>query len=95
MGYMIQYNPEENKRYPSRVSVRSKKVWRIIFIAVCAALVILAAKHKSALRRWLLPGDPTVTEAAINGLVTDIRDGATGGEAIAAFYREIISHAEG
>ena len=51
-----------------------------------------AGTHK--LQQYLLPGKPTVTQQALDGLVTNVRSGNTFRDAFTVFCQEIISHDE-
>ncbi|MBQ7340855.1 MAG: hypothetical protein IJW41_01635 [Oscillospiraceae bacterium] len=44
--------------------------------------------------KWLLPGDPDKTQAALATLTEDIRAGESLGQAITAFCQEIVDNAQ-
>jgi hypothetical protein len=58
-------------------------------------LVVAAVTVKSVGLQWvrevLLPGDPAVTAAALEGFVLDIKEGDTLVDAITAFCQEIVN----
>lgn len=90
MGYRIQYGPVGSKR-------RERKKKRMgLLVAICV-VISAAVLHFSGLdtviKTWLLPGDPEVTAAALQELVSDLQDGAGIGEAVMAFCEEIVDNA--
>ena len=42
---------------------------------------------------WLLPGDPVVTEFALQEMIDRLRDGEGLGQAVATFCREVVAGA--
>lgn len=93
MGYRIQYDPEQNKKYPSKVRAIKQKYLLLTAVMIAGfVLGVLGIKNSNALKRMLLPGDPQVTESAFNAMVTDIRAGESVGDAVTAFCLEIMKH---
>lgn len=94
MGYMIQYDPERNERYPSTVVVTGKKVLRkVLVILVMVVLLGTAILYRDDLIRCFLPGDGEVATLALEELIRDFQTGTPLGEAITTFCREIIASA--
>lgn len=95
MAYRIQYNPEQNKKYPIMLASAVRKRW-LVGAAITAVLLLgLAVQNEGEfLKSWLLPGDPEVTEAAFSAMVEDIRAGESLGDAVTAFCLEIMDHAQ-
>ena len=93
MGYKIQYNCVGRK-------LESKKKSKAgIFAGLLVLLLVIAAVTvKSVGLQWvrevLLPGDPAVTAAALEGFVLDIKEGDTLVDAITAFCQEIVNGAK-
>lgn len=96
MSYRITYTSfGEEKKMPE-----SKRKWTGVAAAVLVmVLVIGAIAVKNTGLRWvqtfLLPGDPAVTAAALEDMVEDLKNGDSLGEAVTAFCREIVAHADG
>ena len=86
MGYRIAYSVETTRKFPIRTGRRIPYIW----IATAAIMIgLLAGGWK-----WLLPGDPEVTHAALAGLAEDIREGEPLGRAVTAFCQEIVDNAK-
>lgn len=94
MSYRITYPSfGEEKKQPI-----AKRGWTgVAAAALVAALVFGAIAVKNTGLTWvqtyLLPGDPAVTAAALDGMVEDLRNGKSLGEAVKDFCQEIIAHA--
>ncbi len=91
MGYRIEYDGIGiNKR-------RKPIKWGSLIALACVLLLVAGAVTvKMVGLPWvqevLLPGDPEVTAMALEGLVEDLRQGDTLGQAIKAFCEEIIAN---
>lgn len=95
MGYRIQYNPEENKRYPTKLIAAVRQHWqRGIVIIVVLALGLAGLYNGQIIKTWLLPGDPEVTESAVASMVETIRAGEPVRDAVTAFCLEIMKNAQ-
>lgn len=95
MGYRIVYGEESLREKPKGMGILRFQ----LLTAVFAVLFVLSVRiwwndGAEQLRHWLLPGEPTVTEAAFSGFVEDIQGGMKVGDAVTAFCKEIISHAD-
>lgn len=93
MGYKIMYASfGEEKKQPKEMGLRNK-VTAVVLIAV---LLLGAMTVKNKGLRWvkdyLLPGDPAVTAAALEDMVTDLKEGDSFYNAVTAFCREIVAH---
>lgn len=93
MGYYICYDIKgagRTKRYFKHIK-KKHIVYSLCFCAFWGLMMI------SDIRQWLwdilCPGDPSVTEAALTQMVTDIKNGNSVSDAITAFCTDIISHA--
>ena len=82
MGYTIRYSPETAHKFP----VKKEKMLSLPWLLTGAALFLLLAGGW----KWLLPGEPAVTQTAITHLIEDVQAGAPVGDAVTAFCREII-----
>ncbi len=68
--------------------IRKPLIW--LFATILAFVMLY---NQETLRSYILPGNPDVTEAALQSFVNDIREGESLSGAITAFCQEIISHA--
>lgn len=94
MGYCISYNPELKRKYPPYNRVKRKRNgWLGVLVAITLLFVFLSG-NSNELKKWILPGNPEVTETALTCLVQDVRDGVAVKEAITDFCLEIINNGE-
>lgn len=91
MGYRIVYGP-----MPPAVKAKKSGSLRLrILTAVFALLLVLAVRlvwpqGTQTLHRFLMPGEPTVTETAFGSMIGNIRDGEPLPEAFTAFCRQVL-----
>ena len=95
MTYRIEYGPPipvqyQKKKNPQRLRVMTA-AWLLVFALLVKAFFPAGSQ---ALRQLLLPGIPSVTQQALDKLVTDIRDGDPLNDAFMAFCQHIIDHDE-
>ncbi len=93
MAYCIHYNS-----ICFKTPIREKK--RVIFPRAATALVLVFAIlagvvlcSGNSLCKYLLPGDPKVTEEALCGFTEDIRNGIPLADAAEVFCRKILDNA--
>ncbi len=95
MSYRVVYGsfhrdqPVKAKKPRSRGAVAAVIVAVLVFGAMTVRL-----RGLPWVKEFLLPGDPEVTAMALEGLVQDLREGDTFGEAVTAFCREIMEHGQ-
>ncbi len=92
MSYRVEYEKIGN------ISDQKRKNRTSTVAAVLVALLVLGAiAVKTVGLNWvkevLLPGDPDVTAAALEGMVENLRSGESLLDAIKTFCREIMEHA--
>ena len=93
MGYKIMYASfGEEKKMP-----KGRGSWNKVAALLLVAVLLLGAmtvKNKGLrwVKDYLLPGDPAVTAAALEDMVTDLREGDSLFDAVTAFCREIMAH---
>lgn len=93
MGYRIQYGETMTKEFINE-AVCKKKVPVITWILIGSFMLAFILGYRiEGMREFLIPGNPDVTEAAVNAFVEDVREGEPIGEAITAFCLEIIENA--
>lgn len=94
MGYRLSYPSfgEEKRRIKQKSPLAA---WGAALLVVVLVLGALAVKGRGLpwVQKYLLPGDPAVTAAALDGLLEDLREGSRLSDAITAFCREITEHA--
>ena len=94
MGYRISY---ENGGIRTRISP-PKNIGRkrfLFFGAVFALAIFMIAFHQSSrVRRFFLPGNKAVTEAAVTELVESVQRGEHFEDAITAFCKQIIDNGQ-
>lgn len=91
MAYRIVYGPEPKKRTNPPLGQLRIQVLTAVFLLI----FVLAVKYgwpegTAALQRVLLPGEPSVTQQALEGMVSDLQEGEPLGEAFTAFCQQII-----
>ena len=91
MSYRIEYGPEIPAPEKKSGGNRGMRFWTAVFLL---AFVFLVRQNwpegTRVLRSFLLPGEPSVTEAALFEMVEALRTGGQAGEALTAFCRQII-----
>lgn len=94
MGYVIQYNPENNKKFPVKALGKRRRKWLTALILTAIILGMMRTELGSWIKMWLLPGDAVQTEASLSAFVENIRAGEPLSDAVTTFCREIIDHAQ-
>ena len=95
MGYRIEYGPAIPTQY-----VHNTKPVRIqSMTAVCLLLFSLTVRlffpaGTAQLREYLLPGELTVTQQAVDTLMDNIRNGESFENSVTTFCKYIIAHDE-
>ena len=94
MAYRISYGPDVPEQYHRQ---RIGKALRLQFMtAACLVLFALLVgrfcpEGLEVLRTCLLPDSQSITQQALDGFVTDIRQGEAVGDALFAFCEKVIS----
>ena len=92
MGYRITYeNGTIRKKTVRKLRIHWKR-WSVVTAGVALILAFVLPGGRLAIRDLLLPGDEAVTAAALEGMIEDIQDGDSVGEALETFCREILTH---
>ena len=90
MAYKIHYGASRHDRAEGR---NPRKLW-VPLVLLVAVLVGIYLVDVSGIRfDWLLPGDPDVTAAALEGLREGLAAGEPFVEAVTTFCREIVNGA--
>lgn len=94
MGYMIQYSPEDNGKYPNKATIQGKRIFlRIVKLMIISVLLFATIHYRHKLVQWLLPGDGETTLIALESFSERLRDGESVKDAVTAFCSEILSDA--
>ena len=89
MSYRIQY---DTKKHPWQKRLKRQRYVLPVGI-ICISLLTLGYFGMDKLQ-FLLPGDPSVTAAALDNMTNSLQEGETLQEAITAFCREILDNAQ-
>ena len=88
MAYKIQYNPEENIRYPKPKNRKPIRWKRWLFSAGILAAILWV--RQKGIPDFLIPGDPEITTAAAETMIANLQQGSSIHEAVTVFCREIL-----
>lgn len=95
MGYRIEYGQTVKKETISEFSkFRNKKSVAYTAVIIVTTMMLLLCFRSEKIRSFLLPGDPAVTEQALNTFTEQIRAGEQFRDAATAFCHEIIAGAD-
>lgn len=89
MSYSIWYTPEQNEKY--KVKGKTRRGIRIITVAAIFAIFASIAIFRKSFVRFLLPGDPVVTEHAAQQMIDSIRNGDDMYDAVTTFCIEVLT----
>ena len=89
MSYQIQYEPDKNRKYPTKKPQKSKAT-----AAVMVAVLLIVCLSVGLRTGWLIPGDPDVTKAAFSGMVDMLKDGSSVQDSVTAFCAEVLEHGQ-
>lgn len=93
MGYRIDYSTGQAKKQKLSVLSKSAAAKASGVIAALLLLAVLVSLGGGQIKDFLLPGDPEVTETALQEMAVDIREGEGFRDAFAAFCQKIIDGA--
>lgn len=92
MAYRIEYGPPVPVQYQARSNKHSLQVMTAVFLLLFTLLVkVYYPAGTAKLREFLLPGMPSVTQQALETMVSELRDGDPLRDAFTAFCEQIIS----
>lgn len=94
MAYRIDYSTGQPKR--QKLSALNKTAATKVsgIIAAFLLLAVLVSLGGEQIKDFLLPGDPEITETALQEMAVDIREGEGFRDAFTAFCQKIIDGAE-
>ena len=94
MSYRIAYKSfGEEKRKPVSKKRKSAIAAGILVAVLVAGAISVKQTGLKWVQTFLLPGDPTVTAAALEAFAQDLKDGESIRDAVTAFCQEIMEHA--
>lgn len=94
MAYRIVYGPEIPPQYRKKhTNCRLR-----LFTAISLLLFTLLVKEffpagTEKMQEFLLPGNPTITQAALNSMMNQLQSGEPLADALTVFCKEILAHA--
>ena len=86
MSYRIVYGPEKEMC----ATRKHRQPWIALGILAVMFLGVQLAGFGEVLRRWLMPGDAEITEAALETLAENLQQGVNLRQAVTAFCKEIL-----
>lgn len=93
MAYRVEYGPAIPTKYQKKpVSHRIRSMTAAFLLGFVFLVSQFFPAGTAVLRHYILPAAPTVTEAALRDLMSDIREGVSLNDAFTAFCVQIISH---
>ena len=93
MGYRIDYGPVKKVRGIEKRTSRLAVLTGMFLLLFVALVCSFWPEGTAVLRDWLLPGDPAVTAAAIDGLTESLRTGGELSDSLRAFCVQILEGA--
>lgn len=93
VSYQIFYGKTRNVRTSNQIGRTYKRliIWGVALLS--AISICWIGWSNSEIRQYLLPGDPQITEAALDQLILDVQNGEPFSEAITTFCKGIIENA--
>ena len=91
MGYRITYDNGAIRKQTVRIRRIKWKRWSAGAVGIVLAVSLMVPQGRLWLRDLLLPGNEDVTAAALESMVTDLRDGEPIGQAVESFCKEILA----
>ena len=91
MGYKLIYPQLGKGRYRTFHRLPKKMIIAGAGVALFGVALLWTLWQKGL--SWLLPGDPVVTENALQTMIDNLRDGEDLGAAVATFCREVVAGA--
>ena len=90
MGYQITYDRGVARKRKLLLHTVKQKRWLIGIFLLALAIIFALPAGRIWVRNLILPGNETVTVAALEGLAENLRQGQTFAEAVTAFCQQII-----
>ena len=89
MSYQIQYEPDKNRKYPTKKPQKGNATAAIMIVVLL--IVCLSIGLRTG---WLIPGDPDVTNAAFSDMVDMLEQGENMHDSLTAFCAEVLEHGQ-
>ena len=95
MGYRVEYKSfGEEKRQPKVGQYKKAIMAAALVMVLTGGALTVKLTGLPWVQKYLLPGDPEVTAAALEQMVDDLRSGYSFADAVTAFCREIMENAQ-
>lgn len=94
MGYRVEYETVRKVRRMEQKTARVPAMTAAVFVVFLLLVYGFWPKGREALRQLLIPGEPAVTVAALEGLADELETGADLGDALENFCRTVVREAE-
>ena len=78
---------------PSKMSHKSKLLVTCLLISCIIVVFLSLTGGIDGLKQYILPGDADITKAALNTLISDLKNGEPIDSAVTAFCQEIYANA--
>ena len=93
MAYSIRYvSFGEEKKQPKNQKWHKKWIAASLILLLVVGAMAVKLGGLPWITDYLLPGDPAVTAAALEDMVTDLKEGDNLYDAVRSFCREIMDH---
>ena len=95
MGYRVEYKSfGEEKKLPKVRKYKKAVMAAVLVLTLTGGALAVKLTGLPWVQKYLLPGDPEVTAAALEQMVEDLRSGYSFTDAVTAFCREIMDNAQ-
>ena len=95
MSYRIEYGPAIPSRYVTRNSfLRLRSMTAACLLLFCLTVRHVFPEGSEKLRQILLPGEPSVTQQAVETFMSNIRNGEDFTDSLTTFCEYIVIHDE-
>lgn len=92
MGYVIEYSPQDKRKYPITGNKRKGKRYVRWFLILVVLVCSLIPGIRTRAVNLLIPGDDEVTKAAFQIMTEQLRAGEPVNDAVTAFCQEILDN---
>ena len=92
MGYVIEYSPQDKRRYPTTAQKTKRKKYAHWLLILVILICFLIPGVRSRAVNILIPGDDEVTKAAFQTMVERLQLGEPVNDTVTAFCQEILNN---
>lgn len=95
MAYRVEYKSfGEEKKQTKAQNHKRAIIAASLVLALTGGALTVKLTGLPWIQKYLLPGDPDVTAAALEQMVEDLRSGSNIGDAVTSFCKEIMGNAQ-